>query len=307
MTLSKQPFLILLGCLLQIQNVIPSRRIVRSESKLEVTVGVDKIGLNDVTYSCNSTSGSGSENSGNFQGQWSIICTGDKQETVLATFGGSPGFQKKHEKVTGGSSRTTFNINLSQVGQDSGRSSGNTESNKGPSSTLVLKPICEGNITCKIGTGSHYENAETDMVKTMGPLVTKHTRNFTSTGQTDTVTASCQPKTMCGSFNVTWFNSSTASSLGTGTFGTDTTNTTKATNSALKWVDGSVQLSGSLWAEFDREFCLSCEVRTCGLVGMTLVCDDGSRHAFRSASPGISVPSWYQTLFVTLLVLLMTY
>ncbi|AWV68081.1 m160 protein [Murid betaherpesvirus 1] len=297
---------------MQIQNVIPSRRIARSASGLEVTVWVDKTEFTKVTYSCNSTSSSSGSDSTNLYGKWSITCKGTTEETLLATFGGSSGkFVKKHTSVTGGSSKTTIKLNLSGSSSEESNESDEEESGSsksGPSSTLIMKPICEGNITCKIGNGDNYDNAATHTVQTLGPLDISHFTNRTSTGTTDAVVASCRPKTFCDSFNVTWYNSSTASVLGTGTFfpqvtgkGSSQINNTQATDNALKWVGGSVQLNGALWDEDEtRQFCLSCKVDTCGLVGMSLVCKGGTQSAYQSSGPRLSAPSLYHLLFLIL-------
>ncbi|UNW45386.1 m160 protein [Murid betaherpesvirus 1] len=314
MALATTTRLILLGCLLQIRNVIPSRRNVRSESGLELVAGVDITTFFDVTYSCNSTSGSNSY--GTIQGTWLITCKNDsiQANTVLATFD-STGFHKKHPHVTGGSAKMQFIIATTpEIVHDSGKESSEEAGSKsnGPSSTLKVKPICDGNITCKIITGSDDKNAATATVQTMAPLIGTHIRNRTSTGNTDTVTLSCKPKTVCNSYNITWYNSSTATKVGAGTFsyptsdGKTQSNTTEAVNNILKWTGESVQVSGLMWPDEEREFCLSCEARSCGLVGRGLVCDGGYRSAFHSSSSRIPVPSWYQILLVLLGVFLIT-
>ncbi|AWV68245.1 m160 protein [Murid betaherpesvirus 1] len=309
--------LFLLGCLLQIQNVIPLHRFVRSASGLEVVAGVDSTDFVEVVYSCNSTSSSNGYE--NIQGTWLLTCknVSIQENTVLATFD-STGFHKKHPHVTGGSAKVQFKISTTpEIAHDSGEDSDEEEEEEetdsktnGPSSTLKVKPICDGNITCKITTGSDDKNAATATVQTMAPLIGTHRRNRTSTGDTDTVTLSCKPKTICDSYNITWYNSSTATKIGSGTFSYSTSkeshgNTTEVINDALTWTGEFVHVNGSKWSEDETNFCLSCEVRSCGLVGMGFVCDGGYRSAFHSSSPPTLVSSCHQTLIVLLGIFLM--
>ncbi|ADD10526.1 putative membrane glycoprotein [Murid betaherpesvirus 1] len=299
---------LLLGYLIQINN-----------ADYQVHLTAKDPDVNSLEYTCTS---SGSDGFENVQGFWKILCTGNKTETILATFGGySGGFQRKHPYVLSGSSTTTMDIHLPSrsANRDSESSEedeeeedeDDTTSKSGPSSTLKMKPLCDGLISCKLGYNSTDVTGRSSALPVLGPLITTHTRNRTRTGQTLGVQMSCRPQRMCGTYNVTWYHSSnTITTIGRATYWnesySDGCNTTWGSEK-LKWDhDGSVQVNRSLWTdEFEYAYCVSCKVETCGAAVWSMVCDSGYT-AYYSSGHRIQPSSWQQMLLVFLGVFLIT-
>ncbi|AWV68768.1 m160 protein [Murid betaherpesvirus 1] len=270
----------------------------KGDSGFEVVVGHDKTTISSMTYSCNSSTSSESSKS-NVQGTWGITCIGASQPTILATFGSS-GFVSKHSSVVGGSSRTRIFVDIAGIGHDSS-SDDSREDSTGPSSTIIFKPLCYGMITCNITDNTGKTVGDTSPV--LGPLITTYKSTNPNFSRYDTVTASCRPQTMCsGTFNVSWAESRSFNRVANATFWNATqgySNTTWSGNPKVTWIGGSVQVNGSFWGDDDWQMCLTCEVYTCGLVGMALACDE--RTARHSSAHRISHNFLYLLVMFVLL------
>ncbi|CCE57485.1 m160 protein [Murid betaherpesvirus 1] len=289
---------LLLGYLIQINN-----------ASYEVSLTIDNIDINEMKSSCTSTI-SGESDSENVHGFWLISCLGNNTVITLATFGPT-GYRKKHPSVTGISSRSRHDIHLPGSRRDSSDSSSSEEQESitGPSSTIIIRPVCDGMIICKVGKDVN-DNTGSDAKMMMGPLNTTHNRIISRSGETLEVVMSCKPYNACGGYNVSWYYSPSSSTtfLGNATFWNATLQTDKGTSyknetlgsEKLKWKDGYVQVNGSLWSDDTTGFCVWCQVDTCGITGKSLVCDSGYRSAYYSAGHRVSAPSLHQMLIVLL-------
>ncbi|AWV68591.1 m160 protein [Murid betaherpesvirus 1] len=293
---------LLLGYLIQINN-----------ADFQVQLTPKEPTVNSLEYTCTSSGSGGFEN---VQGFWKIECTGNGTEILLATFGGSSGrFIKKHPSVRSGSATTNIDIHLpSKTNEEDSESSEeeDDESTPGPSSTLTMNPLCDGIISCKIGHNITDRTGRSSARLVLGPLITTHKRDRTQSGQTLGIQMSCKPNSMCGTYNVTWYHSTSTGTnvLGRATFWnasySEGCNTTWGSNN-LKWNhDGSVYVNGSLWTDdFESGFCVSCKVDTCGTAVWNLVCDSGYI-AYYSSGHRIQASLWQQLLLVFLGVFLIT-